>query len=100
MPLVRRTRAILRSAELGFLGVFVRTRVQTPRRWGEPLRAGVFPLAGRAWRPLRTNCSMVGNETSRQKNREKAADSGVQRRAEPAGHAKGPPPAAPTANRF
>ena len=32
---VRRTRAILRSAELGFLGVAVLTAVQTPLFWGE-----------------------------------------------------------------
>jgi hypothetical protein len=34
IPLVRRTRAILRSAEFGFFGVTVATRVQTPRRCG------------------------------------------------------------------
>jgi hypothetical protein len=27
---------------LGFFGVLVYTRVQTPRRWGAPLRAGVL----------------------------------------------------------
>src|SRR3990172_12806589 len=36
MPFVRRTRATLRSAELGFFGVCVRTLVQTPRFWGLP----------------------------------------------------------------
>src|SRR6185312_8807236 len=36
MPLVRRTRAILRRAEFGFLGVIVRTWTQTPRFCGEP----------------------------------------------------------------
>ena len=35
-PLVKRTLAILRSAEFGFLGVMVRTWMQTPRRWGHP----------------------------------------------------------------
>ena len=35
MPLVNRTRAILRIAELGFLGVLVVTLVQTPRLNGE-----------------------------------------------------------------
>ena len=60
MPLVRRTRATLRSAEFGFLGVVVYTRVHTPRRWGAPLRAGVLPFAGLASRPLRTSCWMVG----------------------------------------
>ena len=34
--LVRRTRAILRSAEFGFLGVIVRTWRQTPRFCGAP----------------------------------------------------------------
>ena len=34
IPFVRRTRATLRRAELGFLGVMVRTAVQTPRFWG------------------------------------------------------------------
>src|SRR6218665_1990288 len=60
MPEVRRTRATLRSAEFGFLGVFVYTRVQTPRRCGAPLSAGVDSLRRFDWRPFRTNCSMVG----------------------------------------
>ncbi|EQD65791.1 hypothetical protein B1A_08409, partial [mine drainage metagenome] len=34
-PLVSRTRQTLRSAEFGFFGVVVYTRVQTPRFWGE-----------------------------------------------------------------
>jgi len=34
--LVSRTRAILRSAEFGFLGVIVRTWVHTPLFWGAP----------------------------------------------------------------
>src|SRR3954469_25667714 len=38
MPLVSRTRAILRSAEFGFFGVTVATRVQTPRRCGAATR--------------------------------------------------------------
>ena len=46
MPLVSRTRATLRSAEFGFFGVFVYTRVHTPRRWGAPFRAGVLRLVG------------------------------------------------------
>src|SRR5918998_1963693 len=60
MPLVSRTRATLRSAEFGFLGVFVYTRVHTPRRCGAPLRAAVLPLSGLSSRPLRTSCWMVG----------------------------------------
>ncbi len=53
MPLVSRTRAIFRSAEFGFFGVVVETRVQTPRRWGEPCNAGVaafFVCFSRSWR--------------------------------------------------
>src|SRR3954453_13953713 len=60
MPLVRRTRATLRSAELGFFGVVVYTRVQTPRRWGEPFNAGVLFLLTLSVRPLRTSCWIVG----------------------------------------
>ena len=45
MPLVSRTRAIFRSAEFGFFGVIVDTRVQTPRRCGAPWSAGVFVFA-------------------------------------------------------
>src|SRR5688572_2236694 len=77
MPLVRRTRAILRSAEFGFLGVIVRTCRQTPRFWGAPgietwrcrrlfqfLRmagALIFLIAG--WRPWRTSWLIVGTKT-------------------------------------
>src|SRR6478752_4463656 len=60
MPLVSRTRATLRNAEFGFLGVVVYTRVQTPRRWGEPFRAGVFVLPILSCRSLRTSCWIVG----------------------------------------
>jgi hypothetical protein len=45
MPEVRRTRATLRRAEFGFFGVVVYTRVQTPRRWGDPLSAGDFDFS-------------------------------------------------------
>src|SRR5450432_382783 len=62
MPLVSRTRATLRSAEFGFFGVVVYTRVQTPRRWGAPLSAGVLPLAGFDSRPFRTSCWIVGTK--------------------------------------
>src|SRR6185369_17558643 len=60
MPEVSFTRATLRSAEFGFLGVVVYTRVHTPRRWGEPFRAGVLVLPTLSWRPLRTSWLMVG----------------------------------------
>src|SRR5215467_9269776 len=69
MPDVRRTRATLRSAELGFLGVWVKTRVHTPRRWGEPFSAGVFDFSGFVSRPLRTSCWIVGTELLRASNR-------------------------------
>src|SRR5271156_3243603 len=64
-----RTRATLRSAELGFLGVVVYTRVQTPRRCGaatfflRPLpdfRPGVASFFLGAVRPLRISWLVVG----------------------------------------
>src|SRR6185503_20513281 len=55
-----RTRATLRSAEFGFFGVVVYTRVHTPRRCGHPFSAGVLLLLTLALRPLRTSCWMVG----------------------------------------
>src|SRR5207253_6790040 len=57
---VRRTRATLRSAELGFLGVCVYTRMHTPRFSGQPANAGDFVLLVTASRPMRTNCENVG----------------------------------------
>src|SRR5947209_1156426 len=77
MPLVSRTRATFRSAEFGFFGVTVRTWVQTPRFWGEPMSRRVLlvsalyitPSAGAllffraALRPLRTNWLIVGTST-------------------------------------
>src|ERR1043165_1556630 len=73
MPLVSRTRATLRSAEFGFLGVVVYTRVQTPRRCGaatfflRPLpdfRPGGESLGGFGVRPLRTRWLVVGMRRS------------------------------------
>ncbi len=55
IPLVRRTRATLRSAEFGFFGVVVYTRVHTPRFCGAPRSAGVFVLAFSGVRGLRTS---------------------------------------------
>ena len=55
MPFTSLTRAILRSAEFGFFGVVVDTRVQTPRFWGEPLRAGVAVFFVWLSRSLRTS---------------------------------------------
>src|SRR5690606_1372382 len=59
-PLVRRTLATLRSAELGFLGVVVYTRVHTPRRCGQFSRAGDFLLILLETRGLRTRWLIVG----------------------------------------
>src|SRR3954451_2763832 len=66
-PLVSRTRATLRSAEFGFFGVLVYTRVHTPRRWGAPFRAAVLALAGFGSRPLRTSGWMVGTGVLRKR---------------------------------
>jgi hypothetical protein len=64
-----RTRATLRSAELGFFGVVVYTRVHTPRRCGaatfflRPLpdfSPGVAIFFLGVTRPLRTSCEVVG----------------------------------------
>src|SRR5437660_11387537 len=69
MPLVRRTRATLRSAEFGFFGVIVYTRVQPPRRCGaatfflRPLpdfRPGVVTFLPGDLRPLRISWLVVG----------------------------------------
>src|SRR5437899_6135346 len=64
-----RTRATFRSAELGFFGVVVYTRVQTPRRCGAAtfflrplpdLRPGVASFFLGAVRPLRISWLVVG----------------------------------------
>src|SRR5262249_50264567 len=60
MLLVNRTRAIFRSAELGFLGVWVLTCTHTPRRCGQDCSAGLEVLYLTALRPLRTNWLIVG----------------------------------------
>src|SRR5258708_27424993 len=69
MPLVSRTRAALRRAEFGFLGVVVYTRVQTPRRCGAAtfflrplpdLRPGVASFFFGGVRPLRISWLVVG----------------------------------------
>src|SRR3982751_6569229 len=74
IPLVRRTRQTLRSAEFGFFGVVVYTRVQTPRRCGaatfflRPLpdfRPGVASFLVFGWRPLRTSWEVVGMRPGR-----------------------------------
>src|SRR5512144_972093 len=63
MPLVSRTRATLRSAELGFFGVWVKTRTQTPRFCGLSCSAGLLVLTTILARPLRTNWLIVGTST-------------------------------------
>src|SRR5439155_16457547 len=60
IPFVSRTRAILRSAEFGFLGVIVDTRVHTPRFWGAPWSAGVLVFSRLVSRPLRISWLTVG----------------------------------------
>src|SRR5215469_1232861 len=57
---VKRTRATLRNAEFGFLGVCVYTRMHTPRFSGQPTNAGDFVLLVTASRPMRTSCENVG----------------------------------------
>jgi hypothetical protein len=59
-PLVSRTRATLRSAEFGFLGVVVYTRVQTPRFCGFRWWAGALFFFVCALRPFRTSWLIVG----------------------------------------
>src|SRR6187399_2725077 len=59
-PLVRRTLATLRSAEFGFFGVVVYTRVHTPRRCGQLCIAGDLDLTTSTSRPWRTSWLMVG----------------------------------------
>jgi hypothetical protein len=44
MLLLKRTLAIFRKAEFGFLGVMVRTWVQTPRFCGDPSLGSMRPL--------------------------------------------------------
>jgi hypothetical protein len=59
-PLVRRIFATLRSAEFGFFGVVVYTRVQTPRFCGFCSSAGTLLRFTGAWRGLRISWFTVG----------------------------------------
>src|SRR5262252_8832142 len=70
MPLVSRTRATLRSAELGFLGVLVKTRTHTPRFCGEACSAGLFVRPRCSSRPRLTSCWIVGKGKSSDKLRQ------------------------------
>jgi hypothetical protein len=47
-------------AELGFLGVVVYTRVQTPRFCGQEFKAGALLLSSIVDLPFLTNCCIVG----------------------------------------
>src|SRR4029450_2535169 len=60
IPFVSLTRATLRSAEFGFFGVVVYTRMHTPRFCGHACIAGVFDFLRTASRPCRTSWLMVG----------------------------------------
>src|SRR4029450_13135766 len=92
IPLVSRTRATLRSAEFGFFGVIVYTRVHTPRRCGaatrrsRPLpasRPGVASFLEGACRPMRTSWLVVGmrrtmiEKSARRDRRERLVDVAV-----------------------
>src|SRR3954447_22619242 len=92
IPFVSRTRATLRSAEFGFLGVTVYTRVHTPRRWGAATRRlrplpdfspGVASFLDGALRPLRTSWLVVGmrrtmiEKSARRDRRERLVDVAV-----------------------
>src|SRR6266478_4119410 len=59
-PLDKRTRATLRKAEFGFLGVMVLTCRHTPRFCGQLCRAGCFGLRYCCLRGLRTSWLIVG----------------------------------------
>jgi hypothetical protein len=69
IPFVSRTRAIFRSAEFGFLGVIVDTRVHTPRFCGAPWSAGVFVFSRLEVRPLRISWLTVGNESPKEERK-------------------------------
>jgi hypothetical protein len=64
MWFVSRTRATLRSAEFGFLGVEVKTRTQTPRFCGDPCSAGLSVFERSLLRPTRTSWLTVGTKAS------------------------------------
>src|SRR5437660_4295205 len=63
IPFVSRTRATLRSAEFGFFGVVVYTRVHTPRFCGQLFRAGAPVLLFSRRRPWRTSWLNVGTKS-------------------------------------
>src|SRR5215831_5478219 len=64
-PFDSRTRATLRSAEFGFLGVMIFTCRQTPFFCGHPCMAGCFGRLRCATRGLRTSWLIVGMDRCR-----------------------------------
>jgi hypothetical protein len=60
LPLDNRTRVIFRNAELGFLGVIVRTCKQTPCFCGQLSRTGALLNFRFFRRRFRTNWFIVG----------------------------------------
>jgi len=73
---VSRTRATYRSAEFGFFGVDVYTRVHTPRFCGQLLSAGLDVFQRGGLRPLRTSWLKVGtNFLSWQNSRSRLGNS-------------------------
>jgi hypothetical protein len=67
--LVSRILATFLKAEFGFLGVVVKTRVQTPLFWGQSSNAGDLLLYRFSVLPFLTSWLKVGNKpTPQQKN--------------------------------
>jgi hypothetical protein len=60
MPFVNLTRATLRNAELGFLGVVVYTLVHTPLFCGLFFNAGAVDFLSATYLPCLTNWLIVG----------------------------------------
>jgi len=54
------TRAIFRKAELGFLGVWILTCVQTPLFWGHLSKTGALDFTLIGFRPFRISWLIVG----------------------------------------
>src|ERR1700733_86724 len=96
LPLESRTRATLRSAELGFLGVIVFTWRQTPRLNGDASNTGDLVLYFTGRRGLRASWLIVGIKPSFPSPRRgttgpnsKRSDREPSRRLEPAFPARG-----------
>jgi hypothetical protein len=60
IPVVNLTLATFLSAEFGFFGVEVYTRVHTPRFCGAPFSTGVVVFCWTRFLPFLTNWLMVG----------------------------------------